>query len=107
MRTIQLCTMVVIGSVLLVGKGSAQSWRNASRAPVGLAPDPATTVEAVVQVYSARAVSWRGYVGVHSWLAVKPRGAAAVTEPVRPPCDGSSEISLKLRWPDCERASIA
>ena len=69
--------MVVIGSVLLVGKGSAQSWRNASRAPVGLAPDPATTVEAVVQVYSARAVSWRGYVGVHSWIAVKPRGAAA------------------------------
>ena len=54
--------MVVIGSVLLVGKGSAQSWRNASRAPVGLAPDPAITVEAVVQVYSARAVSWRGYV---------------------------------------------
>ena len=33
--------MVVIGSVFLVGKGSAQSWRNASRAPVGLAPDPA------------------------------------------------------------------
>ena len=79
MRTIQLCTMVVIGSVLLVGKGSAQSWRNASRAPVGFAPDPATTVEAVVQVYSARAVSWRGYVGVHSWIAVKPRGAAAFT----------------------------
>jgi hypothetical protein len=30
------------------------------------------TREAVVQVYSARAVSWRGWFGVHTWIAVKP-----------------------------------
>lgn len=47
------------------------NWRNASRAPVGLAPDPATTREAVVQVYAARAVRWRGYFGVHTWIAAK------------------------------------
>ena len=50
----------------------AQGWRRASREPVGLAPDPALTPEAVVQVYAARAVSWRGYFGVHTWIAVKP-----------------------------------
>jgi hypothetical protein len=57
----------------------AQGWRTASRAPVGLAPDPATTPEAVVQVYAARAVRWRGYVGVHSWIAVKPEHASEFT----------------------------
>lgn len=54
-------------------------WRSASRAPVGLAPGPAATPEAVIQVYAARAVRWRGYFGVHTWVAVKPRDAAAYT----------------------------
>lgn len=62
-----------------VESGPAGDWRTASRAPVGLAPDPAVTPEPVVQVYAARAVRWRGYFGVHTWLAVKPRGAAAFT----------------------------
>lgn len=55
------------------------NWREASRAPVGLAPDPATTPEAVVQVYAARAVRWRGYFGVHTWIAAKPEGGDAYT----------------------------
>ena len=65
--------------VSLSGELGAQSWRTASRAPAGLAPDPATTREAVVQVYAARTVSWRGYFGVHTWIAVKPTGAARFT----------------------------
>ncbi len=59
--------------------GSVGNWLNASRAPVGLAPDPAATPEPVVQVYAARAVRWRGYFGVHTWVAVKPRNAAEFT----------------------------
>lgn len=54
-------------------------WREASREPTGLAPDPATTREAVAQVYAARAVSWRGYFGVHTWIAVKPTDADSYT----------------------------
>jgi hypothetical protein len=70
--------------LLLVGLGltgdlRAQDWRTASRAPAGLAPDPATTPEAVVQVYAARTVRWRGNFGVHTWIAVKPAGAATFT----------------------------
>jgi hypothetical protein len=61
------------------GDSAAQGWRTASRASVGLAPDPATTPEAVVQVYAARAVSWRGYLGVHTWIAVKPSDAPIFT----------------------------
>jgi hypothetical protein len=59
--------------------GSIGNWRAASRAPVGLAPDPAVAREAVVQVYAARAVRWRGYFGVHTWIAVKPTNAGAFT----------------------------
>jgi len=59
------------------GELPAADWRTASREPAGLAPDPATTPEAVVQVYSARAVSWRGWFGVHTWIAVKPADAKA------------------------------
>src|SRR5690242_6091074 len=61
------------------GELPARDWRTASREPAGLAPDPATTPEAVVQVYSARAVSWRGWFGVHTWIAVKPAHAREFT----------------------------
>ena len=59
----------------LSGDLGARDWRTASREPAGLAPDPATTPEAVVQVYAARTVGWRGYFSVHTWVAVKPAGA--------------------------------
>src|SRR5262245_28824172 len=61
------------------GQLGAADWRSASREPAGLAPDPATTPEAVVQVYSARAWSWRGWFGVHTWIAVKPAHASKFT----------------------------
>jgi len=58
---------------LVIGRGVvAQDWRTASRESVGLAPDPATTAEAVVQVYAARTWGWKGSFGVHTWVAVKP-----------------------------------
>jgi len=53
----------------------ADDWRTASRAATGLAPDPAVTREAVVQVYAARAWGWRSVLGVHTWIAVKPTNA--------------------------------
>ena len=59
--------------------GHGGDWRTASRESIGIAPDPATTPEAVVQVYAARAFGWRGVFGSHSWIAVKPEGAPAFT----------------------------
>jgi hypothetical protein len=61
------------------GRVSVADWRTASREPAGIAPDPAITQEAVVQVYAARAYSWRGTFGVHTWIAVKPTAAPAYT----------------------------
>jgi len=58
---------------------SPGNWRQASREAVGLAPDPAVTPDAVVQVYAARAVRWRGYFGVHTWIATKAPSADRYT----------------------------
>lgn len=55
------------------------NWRTANRDSAGFAPDPASTREAVVQVYAARAVRWRGYFGVHTWIAVKRTDASEFT----------------------------
>lgn len=71
--------MLALLLVGFAGELAAQDWRTASRAPAGLAPDPATTREAVVQVYAARAIRWPGYFGVHTWVAVKPTGATTFT----------------------------
>ena len=55
------------------------SFWELERGPSGQAPDPATTHEAVVQVYAARTVGWRGLFAVHTWISVKSRDAEAYT----------------------------
>lgn len=62
-----LCLFVVVSGV----HTASGHWRSASRAPLGIAPDPRIERQAVIQVYAARAVSWRGYFGVHSWISIK------------------------------------
>jgi hypothetical protein len=58
-----------------LGQGDGAPWYLARRDPSGLAPDPRQTPEAVIQIYAARAVRWRGTFSVHSWIVVKPSGA--------------------------------
>jgi hypothetical protein len=74
-----LCLTVVAVVFLLLARGGASDWRTASREPVGLAPDAAAHPDAIVQVYSARAWGWRGYFGVHTWVAVKAARAKEYT----------------------------
>ena len=54
-------------------------FRNARRDSSHQAPDPSEVQEAVIQVYSARTLGWRGILGVHTWIATKPTGAATYT----------------------------
>ncbi len=54
-------------------------WYLKRQDPSGQAPDPTTTREAVLQVYAARTVGWKGVFAVHTWLAVKPSGAPRYT----------------------------
>jgi hypothetical protein len=71
---------------------SSADWRSASHEPTGLAPDPATTPEAVVQVYGARTWGWKGIIGVHTWVAVRPTDAKSWTV--------YEVIGWRLRWSD-------
>lgn len=59
-------------------RAGANFWE-LSREPSGQAPDPAATPEPVIQVYAARTVGWRGVVGVHTWIVVKPVEAPGYT----------------------------
>ncbi len=73
---------VIAGVFLLIVvsyDAKSHNWRTASREPMGIAPDPAITPEAVIQVYGARAFSWRGYLGIHTWIAVNPTDAMGYT----------------------------
>ena len=60
------CRHYAVGSYFFNGEARAD-WRSARRDSSGQAPDPAVVSEAVIQVYAARAVSWRGAFGVHTW----------------------------------------
>jgi hypothetical protein len=60
--------------------GDRQSnWRTADRSSAGLLPDPAKHPEAIIRVFAARTVRWRGIFAVHSWIVVKERGAPQYT----------------------------
>lgn len=66
--------MILSGAVSL-----GRDYRTANRDSAGIAPDPAETPEAVVQVYAARALNWRGIFGVHTWIATKPENSPHFT----------------------------
>ncbi len=50
---------------------SSKSWKEASRESAGLAPKVDELNESIVQIYYARAFSWRGIFGVHPWISWK------------------------------------
>jgi len=80
-RTLLAVTLMLVLPILasFAGSSGGRDWRTASRESSGLSPDPATTQEAVVQVFAARTFGWRGALGVHTWIVTKPTGAAQFT----------------------------
>jgi hypothetical protein len=55
------------------------NWRTADRSSAGLLPAAAKNPDAVIRVYAARTVRWRGIFAVHCWIVVKERGAPSYT----------------------------
>ena len=77
---IVLALLLPVGvSSCMFGREGGVPWYEARRDPTGLAPDPAAAKEAVIQVYAARAVAWRGAFAVHTWIALKPADAPRYT----------------------------
>jgi uncharacterized protein DUF3750 len=73
---IAVVTAPVLWSVSMGFAKPFQHWSEARWDSAGLAPDPATTPEPVVQVFAARAWGWKGIFAVHTWIVMKREGAA-------------------------------
>jgi len=81
-RSILIVLALLAGPLLAVAGGEVRlggDWRTADRSPTHIAPDPRGTPEAVVLVFGARAFSWRGIFGAHTWIATKPEDAPRYT----------------------------
>jgi hypothetical protein len=59
--------------------GAITEWWSADRSSAGLLPPAAETPGAVVRVFAAPTVRWRGIFAVHCWIVFKPEGASRYT----------------------------
>ena len=78
---ILVVALFLAGPLLTLAFGRASlhgDWRNATHRSAGLAPDPVSHREAIVQVYASRTFGWRGAFADHTWLAAKPADADAI-----------------------------
>lgn len=74
MRNLALISLIFFASC-----SSKGSWRTASRESANLLPKAADQKESVIHVLGARAYSWRGYFGIHPWIAWKKSGETEYT----------------------------
>jgi len=52
------------------------NWQTADRSSAGLLPKASAHPDALIRVYAARTVRWRGIFAVHTWIVLKERGAS-------------------------------
>lgn len=68
-----------VSAILHQRDGIGETWWSADRSSAGHLPPAAEHPAAVVRVFAAPTVRWRGIFAVHSWIVIKPEGAAAYT----------------------------
>ena len=52
------------------------NWQTADRSSAGLLPAASEHPDALIRIYAARTVRWRGIFAVHTWIVVKEHGAS-------------------------------
>jgi hypothetical protein len=70
-----LVPMAVSAVQYLLGDRRA-NWQTADRSSAGLLVKASEHTDAVIRVFAARTVRWRGIFAVHTWIVVKERGAS-------------------------------
>ena len=70
---------IAISAALYRLNGTGAGWQTADRSSTGLLPPATPDAGAVVRVFSARTVRWRGIVASHCWIVLKPTGASGYT----------------------------
>ncbi|KAA2215341.1 DUF3750 domain-containing protein [Pseudoroseomonas oryzae] len=66
-----------VSAALYYASGTGTGWRTADRSSAGLLPPAASHHPAVVRVFAAQTVRWRGIFATHCWIVFKPEGAAS------------------------------
>lgn len=68
---------LLLSAIFLFYFSSCRStdWRTADKSSAGIAPLPANESQAIVHVYGARAINWRGYFSLHCWIATKEKNS--------------------------------
>jgi hypothetical protein len=72
--TLLVYVVPVAVKAALYWRTASGNWRAADRSSAGLLPPATAKTPAMVRVYAARTVSWRGIVAVHSWIVLKEAG---------------------------------
>ncbi len=73
-----LLPLAVAGLLYFAG-GSGAGWRTADRSSIGMLPPPAPHSAALLRIFSAKTVRWRGILASHSWIVFKLEGAPSYT----------------------------
>ncbi|WP_075218053.1 DUF3750 domain-containing protein [Mongoliimonas terrestris] len=64
---------IAVSALLYYAADRPADWRSADRSSAGLLPTPPPEA-AVVRIFSARTVRWRGIFATHAWIVVKDQG---------------------------------
>lgn len=65
---------IALAAIAHLAEGE-RDWRSASRDSVGLLPKAEDAPQAMVRVFAARTVRWRGIFATHCWIVLKEEGA--------------------------------
>jgi hypothetical protein len=68
---------LAISGTLHQARGGGADWETADRSSAGLLPPAARSQDAVVRIFAARTVRWRGMVATHCWIVLKHEKATA------------------------------
>ncbi len=68
-----------ISAALYRMDGSGVGWRTADRSSIGHLPPASRAPHAVVRIFGAQTVRWRGVFATHCWIVFKPAGAPRYT----------------------------
>jgi hypothetical protein len=81
-----LCLFVVlyllplaVSAALYRWEDTGAGWQTADRSSIGALPQPALNADAVVRIFAAQTVRWRGIFATHCWIVIKPKGALSYT----------------------------
>lgn len=80
--TVVVLVLMLLGPLSLLAFGNESDrgpWWSTKQDSSGIAPDPASEPAAVVQVYGARTLGWRGAFAIHTWIATKRANASTYT----------------------------